>query len=139
MKGKHKHQKNRRCILKSIVTGALTAISFNSLAISDRNIKKANVKMDIKFIISFETKMEKVTDFIKILENVKIDLPKVKGCIGVNIFKSSLDRNKFTLVETWETEKLHKAHIDNLSKNGTWDIIASHLLKDPESGYFIQL
>ncbi len=139
MSDKQHHQLNRRYVLKSIATGALVAMSFKAVALSSDNTKKVSKKTNVTFIISFEAKAKRVADFIKILESVKTDLPKVKGCISVDIFKSSSANNKFTLVETWDTEESHKINISNLSKDGTWDIIASHLSKDPESGYFIPL
>ena len=95
--------------------------------------------MNIVVIVSFEAKEDKVNDFVKILESVKIELPEVNGCVGVNVFQSSSITNNFTLVETWESKELHQSNLDNLSKNGTWNTIASHLAKDPVSGYFIQL
>ena len=95
--------------------------------------------MSINVIVSFDVKMKKIGEFTKILDSVKINLPKVEGCICVNIFKCSSVPNKFTLVETWETKELHQTHISKLSKDGSWDMIASHLSKDPESDYFTQL
>ena len=133
------HQIARRNALKAIVAGVTVAVSFKALAISGENLKEVKEKMNTNVIISFEVKAKKVAEFTKILESVKTDLPKVEGCISVNIFKSSSVSNKFTLVETWETKELHQAHIGRLSKNGTWDMIASHLSKDPESDYFTQL
>lgn len=120
------------------MAAAIVAINFKPLALSGENPQEMKEKMNINVIVSFDVKMDKIAEFSKILENVKSDLPKVEGCVSVDIFKSSASPNKFTLVETWETKKSHQAHIDSLSKNGTWDIIASHLTKDPESDYFIQ-
>jgi len=110
MSDKRKYQITRRNALKAILASTSVAIGFKAIALPT-----------------------------KILESVKTELPKVKGCIGVNIFQSSIMTNKFTLVETWEAKELHQANLDNLSNNGTWNIIASHLAKDPSSDYFTQL
>ena len=139
MSDKHKYQITRRIALKAIIAGTSVAIGFKAFALSNENEKQGKKGMNIVVIVSFEAKEDKITDFIKILEGVKTELPKVKGCIGVNIFQSSSITNMFTLVETWETKELHQASLDNLSKNGTWDTIASHLATDPKSDYFTQL
>lgn len=129
----------RRNILKAISAGVTLAINFEALALSGENQKEVKNKMNTNVIVRFEVKTEKVAEFTKILDSVKTDLPKINGCISVNIFKSSSVTNKFTLVETWETKESHQTHIGNLSKDGTWDMIASNLSKDPESDYFILL
>jgi len=139
MSDKHKYQRTRRIALKAIIAGTSVAIGFKASALSNENKKQRKKSMNIVVIVNFEVKEDKITGFTKILEGVKSELPKVNGCIGVNIFQSSSMTNKFTLVETWETKELHQANLDNLSKNGTWDTIASHLSKDPSSDYFTQL
>jgi len=131
-------KKTRRKALKAILASTSITISFEALALSNENVKIRKKEMNIIVIVNFETKEDKVSDFSKILENVKIELPKVEGCLGVNIFQSSSMANQFTLVERWETKELHQANLDKLVKNGTWDTIASHLSKEPDSDYFIQ-
>ena len=139
MSDKHQHRIVRRNALKAIVAGLTVAVNFKALALTDENKNEVKDKMNTNVIVNFKVKMEKVAEFTKILDSVKTDLPKVKGCISVNIFKNTSTANKFTLVETWETKELHQTHIDKLAKNGAWDVIALHLSKDPESGYFTQL
>jgi len=126
----------RRSALKAMIASASVAISFKASALSNEKQRKKD--MSIIVIVSFETKEEKVFDFSKILENVKTDLPKVEGCLGVNVYQNSSTLNQFTLVETWESKELHQINLDKLAKNGTWDTIASHLSKEPDSDYFIQ-
>ena len=134
-----KHQRVRRIFLKSIIASASIASGFKAFSLSSESKKQERKDMSIVVIVSFESKEDKVNDFVKILEGVKTELPKVNGCIGVNVFHSASMTNKFTLVETWESKELHQANLDNLSKDGTWDTIASHLSKDPSSDYFTQL
>ncbi|MCG8381030.1 MAG: antibiotic biosynthesis monooxygenase [Gammaproteobacteria bacterium] len=133
------HPIARRNVLKALVAGVIASVSFKALGMSGENQKEVKEKMNINVIVRFEVKPEKVAEFTTILESVKADLPKVRGCVGVNIFRNSSASNKFTLVETWENEKLHQDHIAKLSNDGTWDMIVSHLSKDPESDYFIQI
>jgi len=139
MSDKHPHRIARRNALKAIAVGLTVAVNFKVIALTDGNKSEVKNEMNTNVIVSFEVKTEKLAEFTKILNSVKTDLPKVKGCISVNIFKNSSVANKFTLVETWETKELHQTHSDKLAKDGTWDTIASHLSKDPESGYFTQL
>lgn len=134
-----KHQRIRRFVLKAIIAGTSVVIGFKAFSLSNENKKQGKKSMNAVVIVSFEAKEDKINDFEKILEGVKIELPKINGCIGVNVFQSSSMANKFTLVETWESKELHQANLDNLSKNGTWDTIASNLSKDPLSDYFTQL
>lgn len=139
MSDKYHNQVIRRKLLKVVVAGVTVAVGFKALAIPGGNQKEVKEKMKTNVIVSFEVKNEKVVEFTKILNSVKTDLPKVEGCLGVDVFKSSTVVNRFTLVEEWETKELHQIHLNKLSKDGTWNIIASHLSKDPESDYFIQL
>jgi quinol monooxygenase YgiN len=77
-----------------------------------------------------------LAEFASLLNGVKTDLPKVHGCQGVNVYRSLSDSNMFTLVERWETKKLHQDHLANLSEAGTWEFISGHLSADPESDYY---
>ncbi|WP_395831579.1 putative quinol monooxygenase [Elstera sp.] len=95
--------------------------------------------MSINVIITFKSKPEKLVAFTEILDGVKTDLPKVDGCISVNIYNADLDPCVFTLVETWRSESDHKKHIEGVVSSGGWSHIASHLACDPSSGYFKSL
>jgi len=136
MSDKNQYLLTRRNMLKTIVAGFTVAISHSVLALPNKQEKQ---NMSVNVIVSFEAKKEKIDEFNKIMSSVKTDLPKVNGCISVNIFNSSTNEYKFTLVETWESKELHQTHIDKLLKDGTWDMIASHLSKDPKSDYFIKV
>ncbi len=92
--------------------------------------------MNINVIVNFESKAEKTKEFLVILNSVKIELPKVEGCIGVEIFNDLSSEGKFTLLETWRDRELHQAHLSRINKDGTWDMIASHLAQEPKSSYF---
>ncbi|GAB1267033.1 hypothetical protein NBRC116493_02860 [Aurantivibrio infirmus] len=95
--------------------------------------------MTTNVIITFTVKPEKISDFVNILNSVKIDLPSVEGCNGIHIFSDSKNNNVFTLVENWDSEDAHKKHIAGVVESGNWDTISSHLEKDPESSYFNEL
>ncbi|MBL1277547.1 MAG: antibiotic biosynthesis monooxygenase [Ectothiorhodospiraceae bacterium] len=87
-------------------------------------------------IVNFNVKSDKAAEFVSILNNVKSELPKVEGCLGVKIFRNTSLMNKFTLVETWESKQHHQNHLSTLTEDGTWEFISSHLSIDPESSYF---
>ena len=95
--------------------------------------------MNIKFIISFEVNNNDLSKFEEILNSVKSELPKVNGCLGVSIYKSSASLNEFTLVETWKTKEDHEKHVDHLVKEGSWETISKLLLSSPKSDYFTEV
>lgn len=91
------------------------------------------------FIITFTTRPEAASGFRAMLDRVKHDLPTVAGCRGVSIFCASDDPAVFTLVEQWDSEQAHQAHIANLTASGGWDAIAACLLAPPAGRYASQL
>ncbi len=92
--------------------------------------------MPITFIIHFEAKKENLEDFINLMTAVKKDLPRIDGCIDVSIFKSITEPHNFTLIETWESQKHHRQHINYLVESGSWAHISTLLEKEARSGYF---
>ncbi|MBT0961034.1 putative quinol monooxygenase [Denitromonas iodatirespirans] len=92
--------------------------------------------MTTNVIITFTAKPEKLAAFTDILQSVKTELPKVDGCIAVDVFNDTANPCVFTLVETWQSESAHKAHIEGVVSSGGWSHIASHLACDPSSSYF---
>lgn len=93
----------------------------------------------IKVIITFETKPDSSSQFSTLLEHVKLDLPNVNGCRAVRLFAASDNPCIFTLLEEWDSESMHKAHIERVVSSGAWERIAAHLSKDPVSHYFSEL
>ncbi|GAB2185388.1 putative quinol monooxygenase [Roseibium sp. LAB1] len=92
--------------------------------------------MAIKVVVHFKALKDRQGAFETIMRSVATDLPGVAGCQGVEVLRHEEDACRFTLVETWQSEAIHKAHIDGLVAEGTWATIAGHLAEDPESGYF---
>lgn len=90
----------------------------------------------IQVIITFETKPEASAPFAVLLEQVQHDLPLVNGCRGVRVFSGSANPCVFTLLEHWDTEAAHQAHIATVVASGAWERIATHLAKDPVSHYY---
>lgn len=138
MTGHKQYPLSRRNALK-VFAATTVAISCLAFAQTGEKITQEAEKMEIIVIVEFDVKTDQVPKFTVILDSVKADLPKVEGCVSVEIYMSSSSASKFTLVETWETKELHQAHINRLAKDGSWDEIASHLVKDPRSGYYTQL
>ena len=91
--------------------------------------------MSIHLIITFEASSEKLASFRQILQQVKADLPGVPGCRAVRIFNSTTNERVFTLVETWDSESAHRAHIERVIRSGAWERIRGHLVSDPLSSY----
>jgi quinol monooxygenase YgiN len=95
--------------------------------------------MSVNLIISFKVKEEKLQSFKDVMQDVKINLPKVAGCKAVQILNHQDDPLAFTLVEAWDSREIHGAHVKNLIDNGQWEAIAGHLNEPPVSGYFSQI
>lgn len=95
--------------------------------------------MSVNVVVLFKVLPERQTAFQTIMEQVKSDLPKVPGCLGVSVMQNIDDPRRFTLVETWESQDKHQAHIEKLIADGTWAGIESHLDDEPGSGYFHQM
>jgi quinol monooxygenase YgiN len=87
-------------------------------------------------IITFETKPDASIPFASMLTQVQQDLPRVPGCRGVRVFTGSENPCIFTLLEHWDSQAEHQAHIQTVVASGTWDRIAAHLAKDPVSHYY---
>ncbi len=129
----------RRHVLKAVVALCATTSVNYVLALPNKPKEPEKYTMSVSVIITFVAKKEKIDEFNTIMNSVKTDLPKVNGCRAVAVFRSSTDESKFTLVETWESKELHQDHLDKLTTDGTWDMIASQLSNEPESDYFFEI
>jgi quinol monooxygenase YgiN len=92
-----------------------------------------------KVIITFEAKPQAASRFRAMLEQAGQELPKVSGCKGVRIFSADGNPCIFTLVEDWESQDAHKAHIGKVVASGGWATLAACLAKDPVSHYYNEL
>lgn len=92
--------------------------------------------MDVHMIINFTAKPEARDALAALLAQARRELPRVPGCKAVRAFNGAADSCSFTLVETWESEAQHQAHVAKLVSSGAWDQISRHLARPPSSGYF---
>jgi quinol monooxygenase YgiN len=70
------------------------------------------ISMDpINVIITFEAKPERASAFAELMSQVKQSLPSAAGCRGVQLFGRSDNACVFTLVESWESQGHHQAHV----------------------------
>ncbi|WP_160320383.1 putative quinol monooxygenase [Rhizobium ecuadorense] len=92
--------------------------------------------MSVNVIVQFKALTASLSAFQNIMEAVKVDLPKISGCRGVSVMQDLEDPCRFTLVEVWESQAKHAAHLENLVADGTWTSIACHLDTQPSTGYF---
>ncbi|KJF70658.1 putative quinol monooxygenase [Agrobacterium arsenijevicii] len=83
--------------------------------------------MSVSVIVQFKAMITSLSAFQTIIETVKIDLPSIAGCQAVSVMQDLEDPCRFTLVEVWESQERHAAHVANLIADGTWAGIASHL------------
>jgi quinol monooxygenase YgiN len=92
--------------------------------------------MTVRLIITFNVREERLPAFEQLMQQIKSSLPQVAGCEGVSVYRGKTDRRVFTLVETWESESAHRAHIAKLTDSGDWDVVRTLLTADPVSGYY---
>lgn len=97
------------------------------------SVKDKNLSVSV--IIHFEVLPPSLSVFQRIMETVKVDLPAIPGCRGVTVMQDLEDPCRFTLVEIWESQTRHAAHLEGLVANGTWAGIASHLHGTPNTRY----
>lgn len=90
----------------------------------------------IQVIITFETLPEASSAFAALLDQVQQELPRVRGCRGVRVFAATDNACVFTLLEHWDSEAAHQAHIATVVASGAWERIAAHLARDPVSHYY---
>jgi quinol monooxygenase YgiN len=95
--------------------------------------------MSTNVIVTFKSKPEKLAEFVNLLNQAKIDLPKVDGCEVFRVFNDVNDPCTFTLVETWASKIDHQNNIKAMVASGFWSHLATHLACDPISSYFKEL
>jgi len=62
-------------------------------------------------IVLFDVKPERRQDFIKAIAEVSPHSRQAMGNLGFNIYQYADDPNKFALLEGWESEAAHEAHL----------------------------
>ena len=130
----------RRNMLSNSLTAA-SALLLSTVVQSQTplNSNLMNSPGGIKLIITFETKPNAVAAFAALMAQLKQDLPKIAGCRGVRVFQGNENHSIFTLLEDWDSEAIHKAHLDQVISSGTWEkSIAIHLAKPPVSHYYTE-
>lgn len=90
----------------------------------------------VSVIVQFTVLPASLAVFQNIMETVKAGLPRIPGCQAVTVMQDLENPCRFSLVEVWESQASHAAHVEGLIADGTWAGIASHLEAQPNSGYF---
>lgn len=93
------------------------------------------MSLPVKVIVRFEARPQARAAFAQLLAQVKEDLPQVPGCTGVRLFTGHEQPNVFVLLEDWQSQALHQAHLAQVSASGAWERLATHLAGDPVSLY----
>ncbi|WP_019962461.1 putative quinol monooxygenase [Woodsholea maritima] len=91
--------------------------------------------MSISVLVNFTVKAEALETFSALMDQTQIHLPQVEGCEGVRIFRHRETPPHFTLVEDWQSEAQHKAHIESLIASGQWADINAMLDAAPTTHY----
>ena len=70
--------------------------------------------MSVHLIVSFVVRQERLASFRTLLDGVKRDLPNVPGCVAVRVFNESDRQHIFVVVEHWQSQEHHRAHLERL-------------------------
>lgn len=90
-----------------------------------------------RFLITFDVNPDNIPKFENLLTSVQADLPKVEGCLNVDIFRhEGPAANRFTLLETWASKSLHQAHVARMQDSGQWANI-EEMLAEPPAGHYL--
>ena len=95
--------------------------------------------MSVHLIVSFVVRQQRLASFRTLLDGVKRDLPKVPGCVAVRVFNQSDRQHIFVVVEHWQSQEHHRAHLEHLVHSGGWEHISSHLEAAPVSTYYTEV
>ncbi|WP_138161879.1 putative quinol monooxygenase [Parasedimentitalea maritima] len=67
------------------------------------------------------------------MEGVQASLPQVSGCEGVRVLRTEGSTPHYILVEDWQSQIQHQAHLDALIASGEWAKLKSMLSQPPQS------
>lgn len=67
------------------------------------------------------------------MEGVQASLPQVPGCEGVRVLRTEGPTPHYILVEDWQSQPLHQAHLDALLASGDWANLEGMLSQAPQS------
>ena len=104
-----------------------------------KEVSQKGAIISVQAIVKFNIKKEKLEEFLKIMESLKVDLVKVEGCLSINIFQNSDEKEIITVLEYWESIQKHQEHIKTVVDSGGWEFISSLLTKPPLSSYTKEL
>ncbi len=86
---------------------------------------------ELRVVITFEVLEDKLEMFGGVMTSMKTDLPQAEGCNGLVIHKDRANPFVFVLVEDWDSEELHDAHIAKVVAAGGWDVLLTMLKGEP--------
>jgi quinol monooxygenase YgiN len=92
--------------------------------------------MSVHVIVTFCVAADKHEAFGDLMRDVAANLPRVPGCEGLRIFHGTVEKQRFTLVETWATQEQHQAYIEGLVWSGDWARLRTHLAEEPTLRYY---
>ncbi|WP_193367015.1 putative quinol monooxygenase [Pelagibius marinus] len=90
-------------------------------------------------IVTFEPEAGSADEFHRLMQSVKADLPKVKGCDSVLVLRHGSAETQYTLVEEWQDAALHSAHLERMVSSGAWAKLEALLSAPPCSDFYVPL
>ena len=91
--------------------------------------------MSITLIVMLVARPDSIAEIAKVLEEVKVYLPKVDGCESVRICRGLDDPALFTLIESWSSRSKHETYQRGVADAGGWGHFTRLLAKEQVSLY----
>ena len=89
----------------------------------------------VTVLVQFQARLESREAFSLLMQSVQQNLPQVPGCLGVDVLRSAANPLCFVLVERWESQARHGAHVQALQASGDWSALEQHLAAAPSVEY----
>lgn len=92
--------------------------------------------MSVTLIVTLVARADSVAEIAKVLEEVKVYLPKVDGCESVRICRGLDDPAHFTLIESWSSRSKHDTYQRGVADAGGWGHFTRLLAREQRSVYY---
>ena len=93
--------------------------------------------MSTILVINFHVRDEHYDTLVGILEGAKRDLPgNGEGCSAVRVLQDVHDKNRFKLMETWDSVETHQVHFEAINASGDWPNIVKMMQVEPQREYY---
>jgi quinol monooxygenase YgiN len=89
----------------------------------------------VTLIVEFDVKPDRLADFLPIAETIGTSMVAEAGFVSAAAYRDLADPNRFTFVEIWSSQALHRAHYDRIVASGDWARIGAMTAGPPALRY----